>query len=145
MVKQCRDWLAQELGEGYSVVVERSVVGEGWCGTPDIIAQDRDLIKTLLCDIKTVKDDAPVLGKGKPYREWLYQISPYWRATDADNSNCWEVILGRESGAMRFHRWPAEDVRGKGWRGFSLLRQFWCIDKEYDPLTWTGKGKTEEV
>jgi hypothetical protein len=144
VVKQVRDWLAQELGEGYSVVVERTVKGDGFAGTPDIIAQNRDLTKTILADIKTVKDDAPVLGKGKPFEEWLYQIAAYWRTTDAEYTNCWEVCVGRENGAVRFHRWSAEEIK-TGWRAFSLLRQLWCIRNSYDPLTWTGKGKTQEV
>lgn len=143
VIKACGDWLLQELGEGYTVVVERSVVGEGWCGTPDIVAQDRDLTKTLLCDIKTVDDESDLLGKEKPYKEWLYQIAPYWRATDADDANCWELILGRESGKIRFHRWPAEEVRGKGWRGFSLLRQFWAVDNDYDPISWVSPKQEE--
>jgi hypothetical protein len=140
VVKQVRDWLAQELGEGYTVVVERTVKGDGYCGTPDIVAQDRDLTKTILADIKTVQDDAPQLGKGKPHEEWLYQIAAYWRTTDAEDSNCWEVIVGREQGAVRFHRWPADEIRKDGWQAFSLLRQLWCIRNHYNPLAWTAKG-----
>jgi hypothetical protein len=139
VVKQCRDWLAQELGDGYSVVIERMVKGDGFAGTPDIVAQNRDLTKTILADIKTVKDDASQLGKGKPHEEWQYQIAAYWRTTDAEDTNTWEVIVGRENGAVRFHRWSAEEIKA-GWRAFSLLRQLWCIRHNYDPLTWTGKG-----
>lgn len=141
VIKGVRDWLAQELGEGYSVVVERTVTGDGFCGTPDILAQNRDLTKTILADIKTVADDAPVLGKARPYNEWQYQIAAYWRTTTAEDSNCWEVILGRESGAVRFHRWSAEEIKA-GWRAFSLLRQLWSIINSYDPLTWVGKKES---
>ena len=140
VLKSIGDWLTQELGAGYSVVVERTVKGDGFAGTPDIIAQDRDLTKTLLADIKTVADGAPILGKAAPYDEWQYQIAAYWRTTQAEDSNCWEVVIGRETGAIRYHRWSAEEIR-TGWKAFSLLRQLLCIRQKYDPLTWVGKGK----
>jgi hypothetical protein len=139
-VKAVKDWLVQELGADYSIVVERTVIGDGFAGTPDIIAQNRDLTKTLLADIKTVADDADTLTGKRVYDEWQYQIAAYWRTTSAEDTNCWEVIVGRETGAVRFHRWSAENIK-TGWRAFSLLRQLWTIQKAYDPLTWTGKGK----
>jgi len=138
VMQQIRDWLAQELGVGYSVVVERTVLGDGFCGTPDIVAQDRDLTKTLLADIKTVADTAPVLRKAAPYDEWQYQIAAYWRTTTAEEMNCWQIILGRESGALRFYRWSAYEIR-IGWKAFSLLRQLWTIRNSYDPITWVNK------
>jgi len=144
VVAKFKGWLTQELGEGFSVVVERSLISDRFGLTPDIVAQDRDLTKTLLCDIKTVADDSPMLLKAKPYRKWLYQIAPYWRCTDADITRCWEAIVGRESGAVRFHLWPQSDIT-EGWKAFSLLMQFWTIHNNYDPLTWTGKDATKEA
>ena len=134
-------WLGAEMGDGHTIVIERALVGDSYAGTPDIIAESADLSKTLLADIKTVNDDSPLLtGKDKPHEEWAWQLGAYWRASTADPEHCWEVIVGRTSGAVRLHHWTAAEIN-KGWQAFKCLLDLWCIRNDYNPATWTGKGE----
>jgi len=126
-----------------TLIVERTVLGPGFAGTPDILASDKHG-RRLLADIKTVADDSPLLaGKGRPYDEWLWQIAAYWRCTASDIGKCWEVLIGRETGRVRLHHWTQTDIL-TGWQVFEHLFALWCLRNNYNPLTWTGQPETKK-
>ena len=87
---------------------ERVVVGDGWAGTMDFIAELRGELGTALVDLKVTRAQEPVT-------EWLCQVSAYAHAQRGLRVS--PVVLGVDPDSLDVRLWPVSDP-GRWYRVF---------------------------